>query len=173
MGNIEAITILGRNLPMEKEIYAGVWLWVGSWKQENILREKRLQVEQEKNWKEVIIVNRSRIEEKRDLLHLGVKGVDGSHFQDRMISSVKFSRNVKWNNNEDLILNLPLRNFLMLKSIFSRRAWGQGMVFCKRKKLNCMMSLMQKVLNAFARRFAGKEIDRLVTGRGGMVLEIR
>lgn len=35
------------------------------------------------------------------------------------------------------------------------------------------MKLMQKVLNAFARKFTGKEIDRLVAGRGGMVLEIR
>ena len=36
-----------------------------------------------------------------------------------------------------------------------------------------MMKLMQKVLNAFARRFTRKEIDRLVAGRGGMVLAIR
>ena len=42
-----------------------------------------------------------------------------------MISSVKFSRNVKGNNNEDMILNLPFRNFLTLKSIFSRRT-GTG-----------------------------------------------
>ena len=42
-----------------------------------------------------------------------------------MISSVKFSRNVKWNNNEDMVPNLPFRNFLMLKSVFSRRT-GTG-----------------------------------------------
>lgn len=59
----------------------------------------------------------------------------------------------------------------MLKSIFTRRI-GTGDSFLSSKKSNCVMKLMQEVLNTFSRRFTGKEIDRMVAGGRSMVLEI-